>query len=148
MAGDAGNNRGMAIIRPSELFRARRHPHPVNGHQPRITDDRGLRTRHGGVRLLAPLLVARVQNQPVSLLNEELRGPSAEPVGRTCNEHPRHDFSTLFSKDAAKALHDRGTRSGAGIYPGQISTPPFSSNVALSNLSADGYSAAFRSCRI
>jgi hypothetical protein len=54
----------------------------------------------------------------VSPLDEELGGHSAELVGRTCNEHPRHAFSPLFSKDAAKALHDTGARSGGF-------TPPF-----------------------
>jgi len=80
----------------------------------------------GGERFLAPPLVARVQNYLVSPLNEKLSGRSAEPVGKTCNEYPRHDFSSLSSKDAAKALHDTGARSGGGIYPDQIGTPPFS----------------------
>jgi len=69
---------------------------PSLGDDREITDDHGLRTRHGGERLLASPLVARVQNYPLSLLDEELSGHSAEPIGRTCNEHPRHDFSPLF----------------------------------------------------
>jgi hypothetical protein len=56
----------------------------------------------------------------------------SEPIGRTCNEHPRRDFSALFGKDAAMALPDTGSRSGGGIYPDQIGTPPFSRNVAPS----------------
>jgi hypothetical protein len=71
-----------------------------------------------------------MQNYPVPLLNKELSGHSAEPVGRTCNEHPRHDLSPFFSKDAAKDFRDTGARSGGGIYPDQIRTPPFSSNTA------------------
>lgn len=64
-------------------------------------------------------------------------------VRRNGIEYPRHDFSPLFSEDAAKVLHDTGARSGGGIYPDQIGTTPSSSNVALSYPSADGLLCGF-----
>ena len=71
------------------------HAEHDRGDAREITDDHGLRARHGDERFLAPPLAARVQNHPVSLLDEKLRGHSPEPIGRTCDEYPRHDFSPL-----------------------------------------------------
>ena len=41
------------------------------------------------------------------------------------------------------ALRDTGARSGGGIYPDQIGTPPFSSDVAQNYPSADGLLCGF-----
>ena len=65
-----------------------------------------------------------------------MRGYSPEPIGSTCNEHPRHDFSAFFSNDGAKALRDTGICSDGGIYPDQFGTPSFSSNVARRGVTA------------
>ena len=55
-----------------------------------IPDDDCFRSRCGGQSLLAPPLVASMQDYAVSLLDEELSGHTAEAVGRTCNEYPGH----------------------------------------------------------
>jgi len=82
-----------------------------------ITDDHGLRARNSGQRFLASPLIASMQNYLVSPLNDELSRDSPQPIGRTGNEHPRHGFSPSSVKDAAKALHDAGTRGGGFIEP-------------------------------
>jgi hypothetical protein len=65
-----------------------------NGHQ--IADD--YRLRSGSSRHCVPssLPVPSVQNYIVALLDQQLCGHSAEPIGRACDEHTRHELSFPF----------------------------------------------------
>jgi hypothetical protein len=63
------------------------------GHARQITYDNCFCSRHSGERLLSSPLIASVQDNPVSLLDQELSGHSAESIGSPCNKRTRHDLS-------------------------------------------------------
>src|ERR1035437_833762 len=67
-----------------------------------IADHYGLRAWHSGQSFLAPPLVACMQNYLVPPLNDKLSCHSSKPIGRTRNEHSRHDFVPLFSKGCSQ----------------------------------------------
>src|ERR1700691_620223 len=55
-----------------------------------VADDRCFRSRDSRHRLLPALLVAGMQNDAMSLLEQELCGNSTKPIGRTSDEYARH----------------------------------------------------------
>jgi hypothetical protein len=62
-----------------------------------IADNDCFRSGNGGMRFPSSLLVTSVQNYAMPLLNEELRGHSAEPIGGTCDENTRHYLLPPFA---------------------------------------------------
>jgi hypothetical protein len=61
-----------------------------------IANDDCIRSGNSGQRFPSSLLLARVQNYFMPLLNEELGSHSAKPVGRTGDEYAYNYFLPLY----------------------------------------------------
>jgi len=75
-----------------------------------IAGDDCLRSQNGGKRFASSLLVTGMQNYAVPLLDQELCGHAAKPVGGTWDEHSRHYLLPLCVSKGCRRHGPTSTR--------------------------------------